>query len=39
MFWYFGCKSHGIFPPQLGIEPVPSALEGKVFTTEPQENP
>ena len=26
----FGCKACGIFAPQPGIEPTPSALEGEV---------
>ena len=33
MFWLFGLKASGILVPQLGIEPAPSALEGKVLTT------
>ena len=33
MFWFFGRKACGILAPQLGIEPAPPALEGKVPTT------
>ena len=32
---FFGHKTCGILAPQPGIEPVPSALEGKVLTTRP----
>ena len=33
MFWFFGCEACGILAPWPGIEPTPSALEGKVLTT------
>ena len=35
MFWFFGHEACGVLAPQLGIEPAPLALEGKVLTTEP----
>ena len=35
MFWFFGHKACGILAPWPGIEPAPSALEGKVLTTGP----
>ena len=34
-FGVFGPKACGILPPQLGIEPTPTALQGDVLTTEP----
>ena len=34
MFWFLGPKSCRILAPQLGIKPVPPALEGEVLTTE-----
>ena len=34
-FWLFGCKACGILALPPGIEPVPSALEGKVLITGP----
>ena len=33
MFWFFGPKACRLLAPQLGIEPTPPALEGKVLTT------
>ena len=35
MFWFLGCEACEIPAPQPGIEPAPSALEGKVLTTGP----
>ena len=35
MFWFFDCETLGILAHQPGMEPVPSALEGKVLTTGP----
>ena len=32
MFWFFRHEACGILTPQPGIEPAPSALEGKVLT-------
>ena len=34
-FWFFGWEVCGILASQLGIEPTPPALEGKVLTTRP----
>ena len=34
-FFFFGLKAHKILAPQLGIEPAPPALEGKILTTGP----
>ena len=34
-FGVFGPKACGILPPQLGIEPTPTAFQGDVLTTEP----
>ena len=34
MFWFFVHKACGILAPWAGIEPLPSALEGEVLTTE-----
>ena len=33
MSWFLGHGAYGIFAPRSGIEPAPSALEGKVLTT------
>ena len=33
MFWFFGPKAYGILAPRPGIEPTPSALEGKILAT------
>ena len=33
LFFFFGPKAYGILAPQLGIEPVPLALEDEVLTT------
>ena len=33
MFWFFGQETYGILAPQPGIEPTPSALEGKALTS------
>ena len=33
MFWLLDCEAYGILAPEPGIEPTPSALEGKVLTT------
>ena len=33
MFWFFGHEARGILAPQPGIEPAPTALEGKVSAT------
>ena len=35
MFWFFGHEVCGILALSPGIEPTPSALEGKVLTTRP----
>ena len=35
MFQCFGLEPCGILPPQPGIKPTPSALEGEVLTTGP----
>ena len=35
MFWFYGQEACGILAAQPGIEPLPSALEGKVLTTGP----
>ena len=35
MLWCFNYKACGILPLQPGIEPTPSALEGKVLITGP----
>ena len=35
MLWFFGHKAHGILAHQPGIEPAPTALEGKVLTPGP----
>ena len=35
VFWFFGHEAHGILAPRPGIEPTPTALEGKVLTTGP----
>ena len=35
MFCFFGHEACGILVPWPGVEPMPSALEGKVLTTEP----
>ena len=35
MFWSFGREACGVLAPLPGIEPAPSALEGKVLTTGP----
>ena len=35
MFWFFGYEACGTLAPWPGIEPAPSALEGKVLTTGP----
>ena len=35
MFWFFGYKVCRILAPGPGIEPLSSALEGKVLTTGP----
>ena len=32
MSWFFGHEAYGILAPQLGIEPIPPALEGEVLT-------
>ena len=37
MLWFFGCEACGILVPWLGIEPAPSALDGKVLTTGPSD--
>ena len=37
MFWFFGHKPYEILAPWPGIEAVPPALEGEVFTTGPCE--
>ena len=38
MFWFFGCKLHGILAPKPRIEPVPT-VKGNVLTTGPPGNP
>ena len=38
-FWFFGLEVHGILPHQLGMDPIPSALEGKVLPLDHQESP
>ena len=35
LFWFFGPEAYGILIPQPRIEPIPSALKGKVLTTGP----
>ena len=35
MFWFLGPEACGILAPRPGIEPAPSALEGKVLTSGP----
>ena len=35
MFWFFGPEAWGTLAPRPGIEPAPSALEGRFFTTGP----
>ena len=35
VFWFFGHKACEVLAPWPGIEPAPSALEGKSLTTEP----
>ena len=39
MFWYFDHQACGISASQLGIEPAPPALEGKILTTGPPGKP
>ena len=33
MFWFFGRETCRILAPQLGMKPIPPALEGKVLAT------
>ena len=35
MLFFFGGEAHGILAPQLGIKPIPTALEGRILTTGP----
>ena len=35
MFWFFGRKAGGVFAPQPGMEPAPTALVGEVLTAGP----
>ena len=39
MSWFFGREACGIIAPRPGIEPILSALEGEVLTTEQPGNP